>query len=178
MLFNVVSLWWELYWAGWEKSALARLHKPAFDWANQPGSPGLGPLPRKHSSEGVSPYPRALAERSQYYHCTALTLSPPLSSSLPPPHTLSFPRYGFSFLLLLQLSSSSCALLPLSRPNRLASGDCDLRRNVTLSPTIGCAQLKSVVTVSYYIVYLTEGGGSRTLTIFKSADLERPKGHA
>lgn len=88
------------------------------------------------------------------------------------------PRYGSSFLLLLLQLSSSRALLPLSRPNRLASGDCDLRRNVTLSPTIGCAQLKSVVTVSYYIVYLTEGGGSRTLTIFKSADLERPKGHA
>lgn len=112
MLFNVVSLWWELYWAGWEKSALARLHKPAFDWANQPGSPGLGPLPRKHSSEGVSPYPRALAERSQYYHCTALTLSPPLSSSLPPPHTLSFPPLRFLFsppssALLLLLCSAT-----------------------------------------------------------------------
>lgn len=35
-------------------------------------------------------------------------------------------------------------------------------------PAIGCAPLKSLVTVSYYIVYLPEGGGSRTLTIFKS----------
>lgn len=60
----------------------------------------------------------------------------------------------------------SCSATPL-QPNRLPSGGCDLRRNVTSS--IGCAPLKSVVTVSYYIVYLTEGGGSRTLTIFKSA---------
>lgn len=113
VLFNVVSLWWEQYWAGWKKSALARLHKPAFDWANQPGSPRLGPLPRKHSSEGVSPYPCALAERSQYYHCTALTLSPPLSSSLPPPHTLSSP----AMVPLLSSFSSSPPPLVLCYPS-------------------------------------------------------------
>lgn len=62
----------------------------------------------------------------------------------------------------------SCSAAPL-QPNRLPSLGCDLRRNVTSPPAIGCAPLKSVVTVSYYIVYLTEGGGSRTLTIFKSA---------
>ena len=44
-----------------------------------------------------------------------------------------------------------------------------MRRNVMSSPAIGCASHKSVVTVSYYIVYLPKGGGSRTLTVFKSA---------
>lgn len=74
-----------------EKSASAQLHKRAIYWESQSGSPGSGPLPRKHSLEGVSPYPCAPAERSQYYHCTALTLSPPLSFSLPLPAALSPP---------------------------------------------------------------------------------------
>lgn len=85
VLLHVASLRWKLHRAGGEKSALARQHKRAFDWANQSGSSRLGPLPRKHSSEGVSPYPCALAERSQYYQCATFTLSPPLSSPPPPP---------------------------------------------------------------------------------------------
>lgn len=90
VLLHVASLRWKLHRAGGEKSALARLHKQAFDWANQSGSSSLGPLPRKHSSEGVSPYPCALAERSQYYQCATFTQSPPLSPlplplPLPPP---------------------------------------------------------------------------------------------
>lgn len=44
-----------------------------------------------------------------------------------------------------------------------------MRRNVMSSPAIARASLKSLVTVSYYIVYLPKGRGSRTLTVFKSA---------
>lgn len=80
-----------------------------FYWANQSGSPGLGPLPRKHSLEGVSPYPCALAERSQYYHCTVLTLSPPLSFPLPPTPALSTPVISVLFYtsaIIVPLSSS------------------------------------------------------------------------
>lgn len=85
-------------------------------------------------------------------------------------------------LLFLLLSCSPLPPSPLPPPplmlcyslhtlqlNRLPSAGCDLRRNVISSPAIGCVPLKSLVTVSYYIVYLPEGGGSRTLTIFKSA---------
>lgn len=104
MLVNVVSPQWELHKAGWEKSAMAQLHKWAFYWANQSGSPRFGPLPRKHSLEGVSPYPCAWAERSQYYHYPALTLSPPLSFFL-----------CFLLMLFLVSSSRSCStLLPSS----------------------------------------------------------------
>lgn len=181
MLVNVVSPQWELHKAGWEKSAMAQLHKWAFYWANQSGSPRFGLLPRKHSLEGVSPYPCAWTERSQYYHYPALTLSPPLS-------------FFLCFLLMLFLVSSSWSrstLLPSSflffafstspsprmicyslhtlQLNRLPSESCDLRRHVISSPLIGCMPLKSVVTVSYYIVYLPGGGSSRTVTIFKSA---------
>lgn len=160
---------------------MARLHKRAFYWAHQSGSPWLGPLPRKHSSEGVSPYPCALAERSQYYHCTALSLSPPLSFPPPPPHVLSPSAISALFsicistvLLFSSFSSSPppavlCYALHTFQPNRLPSGGCDLRRNVISSPATGCASLKSVLTVSYYIVYLPEGGGSCALTTFKSA---------
>lgn len=104
MLVNVVSPQWELHKAGWEKSAMAQLHKWAFYWANQSGSPRFGLLPRKHSLEGVSPYPCAWTERSQYYHYPALTLSPPLS-------------FFLCFLLMLFLVSSSWSrstLLPSS----------------------------------------------------------------
>lgn len=48
-----------------------------------------------------------------------------------------------------------------------------MRRNVMSSPAIGRASLKSVVTVSYYIVYLPKGRGSRTLTVFKSPSIWR-----
>lgn len=91
---------------------------------------------------------------------------------------LDFCHRRSSFRLLATFFSSSpppppllmlCYSLHTLQLNRLASGGCDLRRNVISSPAIGCAPLKSVVTVSYYIVYLPEGGGSRTLTIFKSA---------
>lgn len=130
-------------WVLREKSALAQLHKRAFYWENQSGSPELGPLPRKHSLEGVSPYPCALAERSQYYHCTALTLSPPQ----PPPTPLLFlllssllcsPRSSFLLLVLLLLLVPRCSL-HAPQLNRLQSGGCDLRRNVISSPAVGCA---------------------------------------
>ncbi len=168
---------------------MAQLHKQAFYWANQSGSPGLGPMPRKHSLERVSPYPCALAERNQYYHCTALTLSPLLSFPLPPPPcsfsschlcpVLHLYHHGSSPLLSSWLYSPPlpppphplmlCYFLRALQLNRLPSRGCDLRRNVISSPAIGCAPLKSVVTVSYYIVYLPEGGCRHTLTIFKSA---------
>lgn len=184
MLVNVVSPQWELHKAGWEKSAMAQLHKWAFYWANQSGSPRFGPLPRKHSLEGVSPYPCAWTERSQYYHYPALTLSPPLSFSsassscsfssrhLGP--VLRFYHHHFSFLPLPAFSTSPspgmiCYSLHTLQLNRLPSESCDLRRHVISSPLIGCMPLKSVVTVSYYIVYLPGGGSSRTVTIFKSA---------
>lgn len=61
-----------------------------------------------------------------------------------------------------------CYALHTFQPNRLPSGCCDLRRNVISSPAIGCAPFKSVLTVSYYIVYLPEGRCSCTLTTFKS----------
>lgn len=108
VLFHVVSLRWKLYRAGWEKSALARQHKRAFDWPNQSGSSGLGPLPRKHSLEGVSPYPCALAERSQYYQRAAFALSPPLSSPPPPsPTVLSPPAVAALFPYLCERGSST-----------------------------------------------------------------------
>lgn len=177
---TVVSPLWELQRAGWGKSALAQLHKRAFYCANQSGSPRLGPLPRKHSLEGVSPYPCALAERRQYYHCTALTLSPLLSLLLPPAPALSTPvvpaihrQHHHSFFFSSRLSSKVPLMLCYSvhtlQPSRLPSGGCDLQRNVIMSPVIGCVPLKSVMTVSYYIVYLPEGSGSQNLTIFKSS---------
>lgn len=125
---------------------MAQLHKWAFYWANQSGSPRFGLLPRKHSLEGVSPYPCAWTERSQYYHYPALTLSPPLS-------------FFLCFLLMLFLVSSSWSrstLLPSSflffafstspsprmicyslhtlQLNRLPSESCDLRRHVIVPP--------------------------------------------
>lgn len=97
-----------------------------------------------------------------------------LLSSLPCSPPLYY--HGSSFLLPAMFFPSSpplplklCYSLHALQHNRLPSGGCDLRRNVISSPAIGSAPLKSVVTVSYYIVYLPEGGGSRTLTIFKSA---------
>lgn len=47
VLLHVASLRWKLHRAGGEKSALARQHKWAFDWANQSGSSRLGPLAQK-----------------------------------------------------------------------------------------------------------------------------------
>ncbi len=88
---------------------------------------------------------------------------------------LHFCHLHSSFFLPAMLFSNSpprlmlCYYLHTLQLNRLPSGGCDLRRNVISSPAIGCAPLKSVVTVSYYIVYLPEGKGSRSLTVFKSA---------
>lgn len=87
---------------------------------------------------------------------------------------LRFYHHHFSFLPLPAFSTSPsprmiCYSLHTLQLNRLPSESCDLRRHVISSPLIGCMPLKSVVTVSYYIVYLPGGGSSRTVTIFKSA---------
>lgn len=143
-------------WLGEISSGTAAQTGP-FTGSNQSGNPRFGPLPRKHSLERVSPYPSALAERSHYYHFTALT---------------------HPFVLHVQRRRSS-SWLDLDSPPALellthsSLTDCHqepvIWRNVISSAAIGCAPHKSVVTVSYYIVYLPEGGGSRALTTFKSA---------
>lgn len=82
MWVSVVSGDQQQHWA-WKKQTLAQPHKRAFFWANQSDSPRAGPLPRKHSLEGGSPYLCTLTERNQYYHSHSLALSsPPLLFSL------------------------------------------------------------------------------------------------
>lgn len=70
-------------------------------------------------------------------------------------------------ILLRSSSSFSPALVPLTHSNL---ADCHQEAviwgEMSYRPLL--LALKSVVTVSYYIVYLPEGGGSCTLTIFKS----------
>ena len=77
----------------------------------------LGLCPENTVVRGGLTVPCRLAERSQYYHCTALTLSPPISSPLSPAAFASLAVLAPAWFLF----SSSCTL-PLLQPHRLASG--------------------------------------------------------
>lgn len=134
-----------------------------FYWATRSGRPALGPLPRKHSCEGVSPYPARWLKGASIITAQHSPRRLPfllLFLLLPsPPCPVLAPARA--------LSSSSCAL-PLLRPHRLASG------GEKWPSAAGRVPPKSVVTDSYYIVYLRESGGRRTLTIFKSGATASP----
>lgn len=150
-----------------------QLHKWAIYWTNPSNSLGLGPLPRKHSLDRISPYPRLhmQTERGQYYHCPTLTLVHPLyflSPARSPPSTstlffkfhlcssvLLLAVFFFEVLLFFAWSAAPCT------PSNVT--DCYQRAVIWAYMShhaIGCVPLKSVVTVSYYIVYLPERGSS------------------
>lgn len=110
--------------------------------------------------------PCTLAERSQYYHCRALTLSPPIPSPLSAPafSSLSRHQHGSSFpppVLCLFSSHADYHQEAVSWGEKWPSA-------------AGRVPPKSVVTDSYYIVYLRESGGRRKLTIFKSGATATP----
>lgn len=135
-----------------------------FYWPNQSGRPALGPLPRKPSCEAVSPYPaRWLKGASiitvQHSPCHLPFLL--LFLFLPVPY---LHQRGSSFpppVLCLFSSRTDYHQEAVSRGEKWPS-------------TAGRVPPKSVVTDSYYIVYLRESGGRPTLTIFKSGATTSP----
>lgn len=141
----------ELYRAGWVTSALAQLHKWAFYWTNPSNSPGLGTLPRKHSLDRISPYTGwkgpVLSLPSASLLLLVLLTAPWFVRVFLVPSCL------FSAVLLFFAWSAT----PCTPSNVVISG----LWSVTSSHAIGCVLLKSVVTVSYYVVYLPERGSSR-----------------